>query len=105
MLKYFLQDSMSNLVVCTQEHEKLLRPITLEISKPLLITGKDKEITAQLYQPNSSFLKPKPEETLVDTARPNSWYGDIEALIIYTSGKLYSRVDSYYYFICKIGVI
>lgn len=86
MLKYFLEDSMSSLVVCTQEYEKLLRPITLEINKPLLITGKDKEITAQLYQPNSSFLKPKPEDSLVDVARSNAWYGNTEALIIYTSG-------------------
>ncbi|KAJ0171409.1 hypothetical protein K1T71_012959 [Dendrolimus kikuchii] len=86
LLKYFIQDSMSSLVVCTQEHEKLLRPITLELGKPLLITGKDKEITAQLYQPNSAFLKPRAEDTLIDSARPNSWYGDIEALILYTSG-------------------
>lgn len=86
MLKYFLTDSMANLIVCTQEYEKVLRPITLDIRKPLLITGRDKEITAQLYQPNSSFLKPKPESQLSNVGRSNEWYGNKEALIIYTSG-------------------
>ncbi|KAG6449352.1 hypothetical protein O3G_MSEX005988 [Manduca sexta] len=86
MLKYYLQDSMSHLVVCTQEYEKLLRPITLELSTPLLITGKDKEITAQLYQPNSAFLQPKNEDSINDVGRSNDWYASREALIIYTSG-------------------
>lgn len=38
---------------------QVLRPITLEVSKPLLVTGRDKEIAAQLYQPTNEFLKPK----------------------------------------------
>ncbi|XP_075985356.1 acyl-CoA synthetase family member 3 [Anticarsia gemmatalis] len=86
MLKYFLSDSFASLVVCTQEYEKVLRPITLDVSKPLLITGRDKEITAQLYQPNTSFLKPKAEDQLPDVGRSNEWYGSSDALIIYTSG-------------------
>lgn len=86
MLKYYLTDSSSSLVVCTQEFEKVLRPLTLELKKPLLVTGRDSVLTAQLYQPNTSFLKPKPEETLNDVGKTNSWYGHNEALIIYTSG-------------------
>lgn len=85
MLKHFLTDSLAHLVVCTQEYEKVLRPITLEVGTPLLITGRDKEITAQLYQPNSPFPKPK-EDNLADVGRSNEWYGNNEALIIYTSG-------------------
>uniref|UniRef100_A0A2A4JMG4 Acyl-CoA synthetase family member 3, mitochondrial n=1 Tax=Heliothis virescens TaxID=7102 RepID=A0A2A4JMG4_HELVI len=86
MLKYYLTDSGSSLVVCTQEFEKVLRPLTLDLKKPLLVTGRDNVLTAQLYQPNTSFLKPKPEDNLNDVGRPNSWYGKNEALIIYTSG-------------------
>lgn len=92
MLKHFLTDSLASLVVCTQEYEKVLRPLTLEISKPLLITGRDKEITAQLYQPNSSFLKPKAEDILPEVGKSNEWYGNNEALIIYTSGKFIFRI-------------
>ncbi|XP_053618516.1 malonate--CoA ligase ACSF3, mitochondrial isoform X2 [Plodia interpunctella] len=86
MLKYFITDSNSVLTICTQDFEKLLRPITTELKCSLMVTGRDKEIPAQLYQPNSSFLKPKPEECLSDVGRSNAWYGDTEALIIYTSG-------------------
>ncbi|KAJ8710220.1 hypothetical protein PYW07_009586 [Mythimna separata] len=86
MLKYYLSDSSASLVLCTQEYEKVLRPITLEMAKPLLITGRDNVLTAQLYQPNTSFLKPKAEDNLDDIGRSNSWYGKNEALIIYTSG-------------------
>ncbi|KAL0811836.1 hypothetical protein ABMA28_009264 [Loxostege sticticalis] len=90
MLKYYLGDSGASLAICTPEYDKLLRPITLELSKPLLITGKDKEITAQLYQPNSAFLKPKAEDTLTDVltdvGKTNAWYGNADAFIIYTSG-------------------
>lgn len=86
MLKYYLTDSTSSLVICTQEYEKVLRPITLEMHKPLLITGRDKELTAQLYQPNSAFFKPKADDNLTDFGRTNSWYGNNDALIIYTSG-------------------
>ncbi|XP_026750548.2 malonate--CoA ligase ACSF3, mitochondrial [Galleria mellonella] len=86
MLKYFLTDSDADFTVCTQEYEKILRPITSETSTPLLITGKDKEITAQLYQPDTSFLKPKTENLLTDVGRSNIWYGDRDAMLIYTSG-------------------
>ncbi|XP_059055837.1 malonate--CoA ligase ACSF3, mitochondrial [Achroia grisella] len=86
MLKYFLTDSCADLAICTQDYEKTLQPLTLETSIPLLITGKDKEITAQLYQPDTSFLKPKLDDLLADVGRTNLWYGDAEALIIYTSG-------------------
>ncbi|KAF9794418.1 hypothetical protein SFRURICE_009674 [Spodoptera frugiperda] len=86
MLKYYLTDSFSSLVLCTQEFEKVLRPITLEMNKPLLVTGRDNVLTAQLYQPNTSFLKPKAESNLTDVGRSNEWYGNNEALIIYTSG-------------------
>ncbi|KAF9416077.1 hypothetical protein HW555_006489 [Spodoptera exigua] len=86
MLKYYLNDSFSSLVLCTQEFEKVLRPITLEMNKPLLVTGRDNVLTAQLYQPNTSFLKPKAESNLADVGRSNEWYGRNEALIIYTSG-------------------
>lgn len=86
MLKYYLTDSYSSLVLCTQEFEKVLRPITLEMNKPLLVMGRDNVLTAQLYQPNTSFLKPKAENNLSDVGKSNEWYGNNEALIIYTSG-------------------
>ncbi|KPJ04180.1 Acyl-CoA synthetase family member 3, mitochondrial [Papilio xuthus] len=86
MIKYFLTDSTASLVICTQEYEKLLRPITLEVSTPLLIAGREKEVTAQLYQPNTSFMKPKMEETLSDIGKSNIWYGENDAMLIYTSG-------------------
>ncbi|XP_073962900.1 malonate--CoA ligase ACSF3, mitochondrial-like [Choristoneura fumiferana] len=86
MLKYFLKDSSAGLVICTQEYENTLRPLAKEISKPLLVTGRDKEITAQLYQPNNSFMKPKAENTLSDVGKTNAWYGRNDALLIYTSG-------------------
>ncbi|KOB74723.1 putative acyl-coenzyme A synthetase ACSM2, mitochondrial-like protein [Operophtera brumata] len=70
MLKYFIQDSMADLAICTQDYEKVLRPITLELQKPLLTTGRDKELTAQLYQPNTDFLKPK-VEGLNDAGKSN----------------------------------
>ncbi|KAH9629100.1 hypothetical protein HF086_008549 [Spodoptera exigua] len=56
------------------------------MNKPLLVTGRDNVLTAQLYQPNTSFLKPKAESNLADVGRSNEWYGKNEALIIYTSG-------------------
>ncbi|GBP34151.1 Acyl-CoA synthetase family member 3, mitochondrial [Eumeta japonica] len=86
MIKYFITDSTAKLVICTQEHEKLLRSITSELSVPLLIKGREKEITAQFYQPDSSFLEPKPEEGMIDVGKSNLWYGDSDALIVYTSG-------------------
>ncbi|CAG5055385.1 unnamed protein product [Parnassius apollo] len=86
MLKYFITDSSASLVICTQEYEDLLRPLTVELSRPLLITSRDNEVTAQLYQPNSSFLKPKIEESLSDTGKSNMWYGKNDAMLIYTSG-------------------
>lgn len=89
MLKYFLQDSSAGLVICTQEYENTLRPLAKGISKPLLVTGRDKEITAQLYQPNNYFMKPKAENTLSDVGKSNAWYGRNDALLIYTSGKCF----------------
>ncbi|XP_068625004.1 malonate--CoA ligase ACSF3, mitochondrial [Battus philenor] len=86
MLKYFITDSNASLVISTQEYERLLRPISLELSRPLMITGRDKEVTAQLYQPNTSFMKPKMEEHLSDIGRSNMWYGRNDAMLIYTSG-------------------
>ncbi|CAH2057090.1 unnamed protein product, partial [Iphiclides podalirius] len=86
MLKYFVTDSNASLVVCTQEYEKLLRPIAAEVSRPLLVTSRDKEVTAQLYQPNTSFMKPKIEEALSDVGKTNMWYGNSDAMLIYTSG-------------------
>ncbi|XP_045540433.1 malonate--CoA ligase ACSF3, mitochondrial [Papilio machaon] len=86
MIKYFLTDSTASLVICTQEYEKLLRPITLEVSTPLLIAGREKEVTAQLYQPNTTFMKPKMDDNLNDIGKSNIWYGENDAMLIYTSG-------------------
>ncbi|XP_061723757.1 malonate--CoA ligase ACSF3, mitochondrial [Cydia pomonella] len=83
MLKYFVQDSTASLVICTNEYENILRPLTKDMKKPLLVTGKDKEITAQLYQPNNSFSS---KEEVTDVGRSNLWYGEKDALLIYTSG-------------------
>ncbi|XP_063369444.1 malonate--CoA ligase ACSF3, mitochondrial [Cydia amplana] len=82
MLKYFLQDSAASLVICTNEYDSILRPLAKDIKKPLLVTGKDKEITAQLYQPNNSFSS----KEVTDVGRSNLWYGEKDALLIYTSG-------------------
>ncbi|XP_072948009.1 malonate--CoA ligase ACSF3, mitochondrial [Epargyreus clarus] len=84
MLKYFLQDCGASLVVCTQEYEKTLRPIALETSKPLLTTtraGQEEPTQDKL----GLQLTPK-TEILADTGRSNSWYGNNDAMLIYTSG-------------------
>ncbi|KAG7300814.1 hypothetical protein JYU34_015149 [Plutella xylostella] len=82
MLKYFLEDSDSKLVICTQEFEKLLRPVAIDASKPLLISTRDKEVSAQVCQSNET----KEAGSLEDLGRSNMWYGGQDALIIYTSG-------------------
>ncbi|XP_037965678.2 malonate--CoA ligase ACSF3, mitochondrial [Plutella xylostella] len=82
MLKYFLEDSDSKLVICTQEFEKLLRPVAIDASKPLLISTRDKEVSAQVCQSNET----KEASSLEDLGRSNMWYGGQDALIIYTSG-------------------
>ncbi|XP_049879949.1 malonate--CoA ligase ACSF3, mitochondrial [Pectinophora gossypiella] len=80
MLKYFIGDSQSALVVCSQEYEDILTPIANELSRYLLVTTKVKQIKAQLYMSNEVSNKCE------DVGRSNAWYGDNEALIIYTSG-------------------
>ncbi|KAL4708672.1 hypothetical protein ACJJTC_008198 [Scirpophaga incertulas] len=87
MLKYFVNDSQASLLVCTQEYEKLMKPISLDISKPLLITGQDKEVTVQLYQPNNAHIKSKPGTSILnDVGKSNEWYSKADAMLIYTSG-------------------
>ncbi|RVE45113.1 hypothetical protein evm_010222 [Chilo suppressalis] len=87
MLKYFVADSDASLIVCTQDFEKILQPVTKELSKPLLVTGKDREIIAQLYQPNTAFMKKQEDsDVLTDVGKTNEWYGQADAMLIYTSG-------------------
>lgn len=82
MLKYFLVDSSSALIVSTQDFENTLAPIAKDINSHLLVITRDKQITAQLYQPNTAFpLKTE------DVGYSNIWYGENDAMLIYTSGK------------------
>ncbi|XP_045511996.1 malonate--CoA ligase ACSF3, mitochondrial [Pieris brassicae] len=79
MLKYFITDSDAGLVICTKEHENLLRPVTSELSKPLLVSDRDKD---KDEVPNHW----KPETGLGETGPTNLWYGGKDAMLIYTSG-------------------
>ncbi|XP_045505407.1 malonate--CoA ligase ACSF3, mitochondrial [Colias croceus] len=80
MLKYFIQDSGSSLIICTKEHENLLRPIGQEFSKPLLVSNRDKNENEEI--PDSW----KPEAGLNEAGPNNLWYGGKDAMLIYTSG-------------------
>ncbi|CAG4939065.1 unnamed protein product [Colias eurytheme] len=80
MLKYFIQDSGSSLIICTKEHENLLRPIVQEFSKPLLVSNRDKNENEEI--PDSW----KPEAGLNEAGPNNLWYGGKDAMLIYTSG-------------------
>ncbi|XP_038218515.1 malonate--CoA ligase ACSF3, mitochondrial [Zerene cesonia] len=80
MLKYFISDSDSSLIICTQEHEDLLRPIVQEFSKPLLVSNRVKNDKEDI--PDSW----KPEAGLSEAGPNNRWYGGKDAMLIYTSG-------------------
>ncbi|XP_026320937.1 acyl-CoA synthetase family member 3, mitochondrial isoform X2 [Hyposmocoma kahamanoa] len=81
MLKYFLTDSSTELIISTQDFENTLAPLAKDINRHLLVITRDKQITAQLYQPNSAFpLKTE------DVGLNNIWYGENDAMLIYTSG-------------------
>lgn len=82
MLKYFLTDSISALIISTQDFENTVAPLAKDINRHLLVITRDKQITAQLYQPNSAFpLKTE------DVGFSNVWYGENDAMLMYTSGK------------------
>ncbi|XP_050356345.1 malonate--CoA ligase ACSF3, mitochondrial isoform X2 [Nymphalis io] len=77
MIKYFIMDSGSSLIICSEQFEKVIQPVAKELSKPLLITtqAKDQEKDVQ----NKTDL-------LSDVGHSNKWYGGTEAMLIYTSG-------------------
>ncbi|VVD03519.1 unnamed protein product, partial [Leptidea sinapis] len=78
MLKYFISDSNSTLVICSKEHEKLLHPLAAESSIPMMISDRE---------PRDEVPKSwKPDLGLAATGPPNMWYGESEAMLIYTSG-------------------
>ncbi|CAK1543495.1 unnamed protein product [Leptosia nina] len=79
MLKYFVTDSQTSLVICTKDHESLLRPITSELSKALLVSNRDKD---EDEIPDHW----KPETGLGESGPSNLWYGGKDAMLIYTSG-------------------
>ncbi|CAH2246360.1 malonate--CoA ligase ACSF3, mitochondrial [Pararge aegeria] len=43
MLKYYITDSGSNLIICLQDYEKILRPVSEELKKPLLVVYRPKD--------------------------------------------------------------
>ncbi|CAH2097562.1 unnamed protein product [Euphydryas editha] len=77
MLKYFITDSGSSLVICSEEFQKILNPVTKELSKPLLV------VTTVTDQGNE--VKDN-TDSLTDVGHSNKWYGGTEAMLIYTSG-------------------
>lgn len=77
MLKYFIGDSGSNLIICSQDYEKILRPIAQSLSKPLITTTRADEKVE---------LNP---EALNEVGQSNTWYGNSDAMLIYTSGKVF----------------
>lgn len=87
LLKYYLQDCGASLVVCTQEYEKTLRPVALETSKPLLTTSRAGPESSQDKVSSLGLQLTPKTEILADTGRSNSWYGNTEAMLIYTSGE------------------
>lgn len=82
MLKYFLTDSSSALIICSQDFQNTLAPLAKDLNRHLLVLTRDKQITAQLYHPISA-LPLKTE----DVGFSNVWYGENDAMLIYTSGK------------------
>lgn len=94
MLKYFIADSGSKLIICLQDYEKILRPVSEELSKPLLVVyrpkdGKEEDEKAE--QGNDSQDKDDQgkvqDDVMRDIGPSNMWYGGTEAMLIYTSGK------------------
>ena len=77
MLKYFITDSSSSLVICSQNFEKLLRPIAQGLSKSIIITSR----------PDEKVDLKNEGESLNEVGQSNSWYGDSDAMLIYTSGE------------------
>ncbi|XP_026497664.2 malonate--CoA ligase ACSF3, mitochondrial [Vanessa tameamea] len=76
MIKYFIIDSGSSLVICSEEYENIIHPVTKELSKPLLITTMEKQ---------EKDLEEK-ADLLSDVGHSNKWYGGTDAMLIYTSG-------------------
>ncbi|VVD03520.1 unnamed protein product, partial [Leptidea sinapis] len=63
MLKYFISDSNSTLVICSKEHEKLLHPLAAESSIPMMISDRE---------PRDEVPKSwKPDLGLAATGPPN----------------------------------
>ncbi|XP_045455867.1 malonate--CoA ligase ACSF3, mitochondrial [Melitaea cinxia] len=77
MLKYFITDSGSSLVICSEDFQKILTPVAKELSKPLLV------VTAVQDQGNDVQDK---TDSLSEVGHSNKWYGGTEAMLIYTSG-------------------
>lgn len=77
MLKYFVTDSTSSVLVCGPDFEKTLRPIAQELSKPLLVYTAPKDVPK------------KSDDRFSDETLSNDFYGQTEAMLIYTSGKIF----------------
>lgn len=77
MLKYFITDSGSSLLICSEDFQKILSPVAKELSKPLLV------VTTVQDQGNDVQDK---TDSLTEVGHSNKWYGGTEAMLIYTSG-------------------
>ncbi|XP_023951373.2 malonate--CoA ligase ACSF3, mitochondrial [Bicyclus anynana] len=111
MLKYYITDSGSKLIICLQDYEKILRPVSEELAKPLLVVYRPKDGTDDQgkggqgidgqgidSQSNDDELKEilrrmklgKDDQmkdfSISDVGPSNIWYGGTEAMLIYTSG-------------------
>ncbi|XP_041975583.1 malonate--CoA ligase ACSF3, mitochondrial [Aricia agestis] len=72
MLKYFVTDSYSNLIICTEDYEKRLQPVAQELKRPLIVYNKTDLDRAATSRDEGSLS--------------NSFYAKTEAMLIYTSG-------------------
>ncbi|XP_034825841.1 malonate--CoA ligase ACSF3, mitochondrial [Maniola hyperantus] len=111
MLKYYITDSGSILIICLQDFEKVLRPVSQELSKPLLVVYRPKDDKEEQGKDQGNIDLGKDEQGkadqgtdlgkdeqgkvdlgnvqddfISDVGPSNMWYGGTEAMLIYTSG-------------------
>ncbi|CAG9793027.1 unnamed protein product [Diatraea saccharalis] len=87
MLKYFITDSDASLTVCSENFENIIQPITEELSKAILVIGKNGQVKDQVYKPDTKDSKLSDDSNiLTDVGKTNIWYGEADAMLIYTSG-------------------
>lgn len=77
LIKYFLADSSSKLLISSEQYENILKPISEEMTIPLIITK---------HHQDSQFLRKVAENGNEDVGMENSYYNETEAMLLYTSG-------------------